>query len=108
MANMPYDAQILLSQLRKHGYKHIARDPEDNMLCAYKYLPTLEDGYYTLTETQMDEPYSCFVISPAHIRMFIHDFDVHILSGANLRKCCQIPVSAEDGPICISKLLTES
>ena len=108
MSNMPYDAKVLLTLLKKHGYKYIACDPEDQMLCAYKYMPTLEDGYYTLTEEQMDERYSCFVISPAHIRMFIHDFNVHILNSANLTKCCQIPVHAEDGPVCISKLITES
>lgn len=102
---MPETIKTLLRALLDCGYCYLARDPGDRSLYAYRTRPHLEDDFYTLSDEEMERSYSCIMLTPGGIDMFINDHDISELYNANPSELARIPVDATDEPVEINALL---
>lgn len=99
------EIKTLLEALMDHGYLYLARDPDDGSLFAYRALPHLEDGCYTLSDKDMERGYSCLLLAARSIEMFIDDHDICALYHADPKALARIPVDAREKPILIDTLV---
>lgn len=68
---MNENIKTFLNVLHEYGYLYLARDPDDHSLYAYKSKPHLEDGCYVLSDNEMEQGFSCFLITPGSVETFI-------------------------------------
>ena len=102
---MNENIKTFLNVLHEYGYLYLARDPDDHNLYAYKSKPHLEDGCYMLSEVEMEQGFSRFLITPGSVETFINDYDIEKLYEADPNEISNMPVQAIDEPVLIETLI---